>query len=252
MIPNSEPKIIFSDAQLLIVDKPAGWLTHPSGRQRRGEVATITEWLLKRYPSLATLGPPEQLPNGTLVSRAGIIHRLDRETSGVLAVAKTKEAFGWFTKAFRDRAVEKIYRAIVSGAIKPDEGVIDLPIGRSRRDPRRRVASKRAYGELRPAVTHFRVLERFVRHTYLELKPQTGLTHQLRAHLKAIQAPILGDQLDASPRLADLGPGLSTISRTALHAFSLTLPLPNGDKKRFESPLPEDFDRTIDYLRKLC
>mgnify|MGYP001581109016 CR=1 FL=1 len=244
-----EPRIIFTDDQLLILDKPAGWLTHPSGRS---ETPSVTEWLLDHYPSLATVGPPEQLQDGTMISRAGILHRLDRETSGVIAAAKTKEAFNWFTKAFRERKVDKVYRAIVSGVVKLDDGVIDLPVGRSRKDPRRRVASKRAHGELRSAVTHFRVLERFVQHTYLELKPETGRTHQLRVHLKAIHAPILGDELYASPRLAGLGLALPTINRMALHAFSLTLPWPNGEKKYFESPLPEDLQKTLDSLRESC
>ena len=242
-----EPKIIFTDEQLLILDKPAGWLTHPSGHSQSPLIPSVTEWLITHYPSLAAIGEPGQLQTGEVISRAGILHRLDRETSGVLAVAKTKESFDWFTQAWRSRQVEKVYRAIVSGVVKQDDGVIDLPIGRSLKDPRRRVASRRAHGELREAVTRYHVLERFVGHTYLELKPETGRTHQLRAHLKAIQAPIIGDQLYA-PNMASL----PTINRTALHAFSLNLPMPDGQKKHFESLLPLDFQRTLDYLRKPC
>lgn len=244
-----EPKIIFESDQLLVLDKPAGWLTHPSGK---GEGLSVTEWLIAHYPSLATIGGSEKLQDGTMIPRAGILHRLDRETSGVLAVAKTEKSFNWFTQAFRERTVKKVYRAIVSGTVKLADGVIDLPIGRSRQDPRRRVASRRASGNLRAAVTRYHVLERFTGHTYLELKPETGRTHQLRAHLKAIHAPIIGDQLYASPRLAGLGPALPTISRTALHALSLTLPLENGEQKSFEAPLPPDFSQTLDYLRRAC
>ena len=247
-----EPKIIFTDEQLLVLNKPAGWLTHPSGR---GEAFSITEWLLARYPSLASIGPAEKLQNGALIPRAGILHRLDQETSGVLAVGQTNEAFEWFTRAFRERTTAKVYRAIVSGVVKLDDGVIDLPIGRSRKDPRRRVArpersrraSLKAQGELRPAITNFHVLERFTKHTYLELTPETGRTHQLRAHLKAIHHPILGDQLYAPKELT-----VPTISRTALHAYSLTLPLINDEKISFTAPLPEDFSQTLDYLRKPC
>jgi 23S rRNA pseudouridine1911/1915/1917 synthase len=239
-----EPKIIFTNEQLLILNKPAGWLTHPSGR---GDAPAVTDWLIAHYPLLATIGLPERLQDGTLIPRAGILHRLDRETSGVLAVGKTSEAFEWFTRAFRERTVAKVYRAIVSGVVKPDDGVINLPIGRSRQDPRRRVASKKAHGELRPAITNFHALERFAKHTYLELKPETGRTHQLRAHLKAIQHPILGDTLYAPKGLA-----VPTISRTALHAYSLTLPLINGEKISFVAPLPEDFSQTLDSLRSAC
>ena len=239
------PKGIFTDDQLLVLNKPAGWLTHPSGRS---DTPSVTEWLIVNDPSLAIIGPAEKLQDGTIIARAGILHRLDRETSGVLAVAKTAEAFDWFTTSFRERTVAKIYRAIVLGVVKSDEGVIDLPIGRSRKDPRRRVASKRAVGTLRPAVTRFRVIERFTQHTYLELKPETGRAHQLRAHLKAIQHPILADELYASSRPANLGSALPTINRTALHAYSLTLPFPNGEKKYFEALLPEDFSQTLDYL----
>ncbi len=244
MTSNLEPKILSEDEELLVIDKPAGWLTHPAiGRM----YPSVTEWLIAHYPALATIGGGERLQDGTVIPRAGILHRLDRETSGVLAVAKTDDAFIWFTKAFRERTVEKVYRAIVSGIVKQDDGVINLPIGRSRKDPRRRVASKRGPGGWREAVTRYHTLERFAGHTYLELKPETGRTHQLRAHLKAIQAPILGDQL-YSPKM----PQVPTISRTALHAFSLNLPIPDGPKKHFESPLPFDFQQTLDYLRKPC
>ena len=244
-----EPQVIYQDDQLLILDKPAGWLTHPStglgvNPLGRSVAPAITDWLITNYPTLAEVGDTEHLSDGSSVPRAGILHRLDRETSGVLAVAQTAAAFEWFTRAFREHTAEKIYRAIVTGRVKLDDGVIDLPIGRSRQDPRRRVAGRRAVGELRPAATYFRVLERFDRHTYLELRPKTGRTHQLRVHLRARQTPILGDTLYA-PQASQL----PTISRTALHAYSLTLPLINGQKINFESPLPADFQSTLDYLR---
>src|SRR3990167_6972332 len=109
-----EPKIIFSDDRLLILDKPSGWLTHPAGRgSPQGETVSITEWLIAHFPPLAMIGPPEHLQDGTMVPRAGILHRLDRETSGVFAVAKSAGAFTWFTKSFHDRTVEKVYLAIV-------------------------------------------------------------------------------------------------------------------------------------------
>ena len=242
-----EPKIIFSDDQLFVLDKPTGWLTHPSTSLGTSpSPPAITEWLITKYPELEKVGPAERLQDGSLIPRAGILHRLDRETSGVLAVARTTEAFAWFTQAFRERTVEKVYRAIVTGAVKADNGVIDLPIARSRQDPRRRVASPRAKKVGREAVTHYEVLERFPEHTYLELRPKTGRTHQLRAHLKAINAPILGDTL-YSPKSASM----TTINRTALHAFSLTLPLQNGERQKFESPLPLDFSQTLDHLREV-
>ncbi len=246
MVALIEPQIIYADDQLLILDKPAGWLTHlatPVGVNP--SAPAITDWLLANHPLLAAIGPAERLQDGTTVLRAGILHRLDRETSGILAVAQTAPAFAWFTRAFRERTVEKIYRAIVVGVVKPDDGMIDWPIGRSRQDPRRRVASQKAAGVLRAAVTYFQVLERFAHHTYLELKPKTGRTHQLRVHLKALQHPILGDDL-----YAPQAPKLSTIARLALHAFALTVPYPQGARRRFAAPLPADFQLTLDYLRE--
>lgn len=246
-----EPRIIFDGEQLLVINKPAGWLTHPAISVApplgQGDGLSITGWLIALYPQLAAIGGEEKLQDDTMIPRAGILHRLDRETSGVLAAAKTGEAFDWFTKAFRERKVAKVYRAIVSGVLKLDDGVINLPIGRSRQDPRKRVAGNRASGVLREALTRYHVLERFIGFTYLELKPETGRTHQLRVHLKALQTPIIGDQL-----YAPKGPIVPTINRTALHAFSLTLPFENSEKKSFEAPLPEDFNQTLDYLRRAC
>lgn len=229
----ADPKIIYEDDDLLAIDKPAGLATH---RDSFSADRAVTDWLVDYYPPAARVGEP---------ARPGIVHRLDKATSGVLLTAKNQAVYLFLKNEFRLGRVQKIYRAIVCGVVKRDEGVIDLPIGRSNRDPRRRVASAKAAGRLRPAVTGWRVLERFVKHTLLEVKPQTGRTHQIRVHLKAIGYPILGDKLYAPNQLS-----WSMMPRQALHALSLEFNRPAGERLKVVADPPADFRAILDFLRQ--
>jgi len=243
---NFEPEILYEDEVVVVINKPAGLTVHSDGR--RAEL-TLADWLIGRWPALLEVGEPALLSDGREIARPGIVHRLDRDTSGVMIIAKTQESFLFLKNQFKNRQVKKIYRALVHGnfADTTSEKVIDLPIGRSKKDPRRRVASPKAASTLRPAETGYRVLETFPAYSYIEAKPRTGRTHQIRVHFKAIQHPIVGDGLYAPGQPVPAG-----LKRQALHAYSLALKLPGGGEKRFEAPLPADMATTLDNLRQAC
>lgn len=232
-------KVLYEDPDILAIDKPSGLAVHPDGRSKE---KTLTDWILKQYPKLKGVGEPVTF-GGAEIDRPGIVHRLDRETSGVLIVAKTPKSFAYFKKQFMDRKIKKVYRAVVSGWVKSDRGIVDKPIGRSPSDFRRRLAGRGARGELREAVTEYAVLKRFTdrkgnKFSYLEVMPKTGRTHQIRVHMKYFSHPVACDAL-YDPRGA-CPPGFS---RLALHAASIEFKTPKGKTLKIESPLPIEFQK---------
>lgn len=208
-------RILYEDADIVAVNKPAGLVTHADGRTKE---ATAEQWFKAKYPA------------GT-----GHVHRLDRDTSGVLVFAKNQTAYDFLRKAFHDRHTKKTYLAVVYGAPKEKKGVIDFDIGRSRKDFRLRSAQPKAKGRLREALTRYEVVGERDGVALLMVTPETGRTHQIRVHLKAIHHPIVGDALYAPNRPAALG-----LSRLALHAYALELPLPNGGSAHIIAPVPAD------------
>ena len=244
----SEPIILYEDTDVLVINKPEGWMVHEDGKE--GVAPIVVEWFLKRVPDAAGVGEPAFAQNGAELNRAGIVHRLDRETSGVLVLAKTQAAHQFLKQQFKDRHVYKEYRAFVYGRIHDRWGTINRPIGRSTKDHRLRSAMKGAKGQLRDAVTDFERIgmgeylgEAF---TYLKLVPKTGRTHQLRVHLRALDRPIVNDGLYAEYVIAksnNLG-----LTRMALHAYLLELTLPNGTKERFIAPVPLAFERAAELI----
>jgi 23S rRNA pseudouridine1911/1915/1917 synthase len=227
-----ELPIIYEDTDLVAVNKPSGVMTHPDGKTTE---ETGSDWFARRYPESATVGEMQRLPDGTEIARPGVVHRLDRETSGVLVFAKTQEAHAFLKEAFKEHDAKKTYLAFVYGIPREKKGTINLPIGRSRQDFRLRSAQPKAKGMLRDAVTHYVVLANNGTHALVKLMPETGRTHQIRVHLKALHNPVVGDPLYAPNRPADLG-----FSRLGLHAYSLDLPLPSGGRKTLISPLAPD------------
>lgn len=239
-----ELKIIFENDEVLVVDKPSGLVAHNDGRTKE---ASLTDWMLEKYPEIKDVGEPARY-YGKEIARPGIAHRLDRETSGVIALAKTQESFLNLKKQFQERMVEKIYNAFVHGAVNlPDDGnkgIINRPIGRSKNDFRKWSAQRGARGEMREAVTEYKVVKKNKDFSYLEIFPKTGRTHQIRVHLKAINYPIVCDKLYAPKRGCALG-----FERLALHARSLKFTLLNGESVTAEADLPEDFQQAISLLR---
>lgn len=227
-----ELPIIYEDADVVAVNKPAGVMTHPDGKNTE---ETVSDWFTKRYPESAQVGEMQRLPDGSELARPGVVHRLDRDTSGVLILAKTQEAHALLKKAFQEHDAKKTYLAFVYGVPKEPKGTIDFDIGRSRKDFRLRSAQPKAKGTLRQALTKYEVVAQDTegKHALLKLMPETGRTHQIRVHLKAIHHPIVGDVLYAPGRATDLG-----FSRMGLHAFALEFPLPSGGRKELEAPLP--------------
>lgn len=238
-----EPKIIFEDDNILVLDKPAGLSVHGDGFNKE---ITLADWLVGRWPDIVNVGEPT-VKNGQEILRPGIVHRLDRDTSGVMVVAKNSTTFKYLKDQFKNRQVKKIYRAIVNGVFsKPEvEKVVSLPIGRSDKDARKRVASKKAIGKLRPAETRFKILTTTSQgYSYVEAYPKTGRTHQIRVHLKALQHPIVCDKLYTKELTCAAG-----LTRQALHAYKLVISLPGGEKKEFIAPLPPDMVLALDKLK---
>ncbi|MSU55465.1 MAG: RluA family pseudouridine synthase [Candidatus Taylorbacteria bacterium] len=232
--------VLYEDIDLLVVNKPAGLVVHSDGKTKE---PALTDWILEHYPEIKGVGEPTILSNGNMVDRPGIVHRLDRETSGVLVIAKNQKAFEFLKKQFQEREMEKTYRAFVYGEMKNDSGIIDRPIARSTGDFRKWTAERGRRGEEREAVTEYKVLARYDGFSFLDVHPKTGRTHQIRVHLKAISHPVVCDKLYASKKECALG-----FNRQALHAFSITFMLPSGKPITVEAPYPEDFKKALKYF----
>jgi 23S rRNA pseudouridine1911/1915/1917 synthase len=243
-----EPTIIYESDDLLVIDKPAGLLVHGDGKTINEE--TLADWVLARYPQHADVGEPWTAPDGTCVPRPGIVHRLDRDTSGVMLVAKTQPMYRYLKRQFEDRKIRKEYRAFVYGNIKEDRGSFHWNIGRDKSGVGKRGGGGGAGAGRRGAHTDFAVLDRRPGFTYMALFPYTGRTHQIRVHLKAAQRPIVCDGLYAPARLREEtkkadGSCALGMRRLALHAYRISLRLPGGEEKTFEAPFPPDMSAAL-------
>ncbi len=228
LIPEPIPlNILYEDEYLIVLNKPAGLVVHPAPGHERG---TLVNALLYHCKDLKGIGGRE---------RPGIVHRLDKDTSGVLVVAKTDYVHRHLSKQFKWHTVHRLYVALVKGYVEKDKGTVELPIGRDKRD-RKKISPR----TLRPkmAITHYKVLKRFRDFTLLELKPETGRTHQLRVHLAYIQHPIVGDPVYG-------GRAKIKAPRMMLHARYLGFVHPVKNMyMEFEAPLPEEMEGFIESL----
>lgn len=249
------PEIIYEDENVLVLNKPSGLVVHDDGKQREDKEETLCDWVMKEFPEMENVGEPMDV-KGEIIKRPGIVHRLDKETSGVIILAKNQDSFNLLKNQFGERLAKKVYNTVVWGNIKNDSGVVDAPIGRNGKDFRQWSATRGARGLLREAVTEYKVISRFSAHeghvsekeedgekfVFLEVRPKTGRTHQIRVHMKYLNNPIVGDKLYAENRPYVLG-----FERVALHARSLTIQIPGkslsagAELKTFEAPYPEDF-----------
>lgn len=238
--------ILYEDKDVVVINKPAGLNVHPDGK---GKEKTLVDWILKKYPSAKNVGEPMIFENGTKILRPGIVHRIDKDTTGVLIIAKNKKAYEFLKEQFQSRKVHKVYQTFVYGNIKEDRGMIDRTIGRSPNDFRKWSAQRGARGEMREAVTYFKVLSRKNNITFLEVMPKTGRTHQIRVHFTALNHPVVRDELYASRFFLKQKNQLG-FKRLALHARELEIILPSGKLLKITAPYPKDFEEAMKKIRK--
>jgi 23S rRNA pseudouridine1911/1915/1917 synthase len=226
--------IVFEDEELLVIAKPFGVQMHPGGNDT---TETVANWIAAARPSMAMVGGDPFRP--------GIVHRLDRNTSGVVVLAKSDESCGILQELFRERKTEKIYLALVVGHVVEETGSIDFPLAqRTGTLQRQAIKDQVAFkGETKEALTEYRLKERYVENDLLEIFPKTGRTHQIRIHLAAIGHPVLGDNLYGGRRMRKEG----MPKRQLLHAVRITFPY-KGRELSFAAPMPSDF---TDFLSTL-
>jgi len=241
-----EIKIIYEDKDVLTVDKTAGIVVFPEGQTLLRQQAaagqakenTLIDVLTEKYPELKNVGE---------APRYGIVHRLDKDTSGILLVAKNNESLLFLQKQFKNREVEKKYICLVEGSMESDSGKIETLIARAKGDPRK----QRAYSAInapksaREAITEYKVLEKFKDYTLLEVEIKTGRRHQIRCHFSYLKHPIAGDKL-YNFKNSKIPDGLT---RQFLHSAYLKIQLPNGKTEGFKSDLPEELQKVIKQLK---
>jgi 23S rRNA pseudouridine1911/1915/1917 synthase len=229
LVPEDMPiSIVYEDDDLLVVDKPAGLTVHPAPGHPEH---TLANAILSHLPQVQGTGD---------ATRPGIVHRLDKDTSGLIIVAKTPQAHKNLTDQFKRREVKKVYLALVRGDVRPDEGIIEAPVGRDRGRRERMAITDKAHG--REARTSYKVLKHVQGYTLVEARPETGRTHQIRVHLAAIGYPIVGDRT--------YGVTSSLVDRQFLHAHRISFVLPSSGKTvQFQSELPADLQRALDAVQ---
>lgn len=221
-------EVVYEDSDIIVVNKPKGLVVHPANGNWDGTLVNAIMNICK--DSLSGIG-------GEI--RPGIVHRLDKDTSGLLIVAKNDKAHMNMSNQIKDRLVKKVYYALVRGVVTENEATIDMPIGRSNKDRKKMAVTKNG----KEAVTHFKVLERFNKYTLLEIKIDTGRTHQIRVHLSEIGYPVIGDEVYSN------GKNEFGVQGQLLHAKSLDFKHPiNGKDMHLEAELPEEF---LEVLRNL-
>jgi len=242
-----EPTILYEDEDIVAINKPSGLLVHGDGlpaQPGKLDEPTVADWVVKKFPDIHGVGEPMELSEDEFIDRPGIVHRLDKDTSGVMLIAKTDEGFNTLKAQFQNREVKKIYHAFVHGKPKHERGLIDKPIGRSQNNIRQWSAEGTARGMKREAVTRYVVKESGHGVSFLQIMPETGRTHQIRVHFKAIRHPLVSDSLYAPTLPQKLG-----FTRTALHARSIEFTNCEGKTVRVEAPYPEDFEKAFGLLR---
>lgn len=235
--------ILLETPDFLVINKPAGLVVHGDGKHKE---PTVVDWFLKKYPESEGVGEAMEIEHGgeTIeIPRSGIVHRLDRDTSGVLILAKNQETFDFFKQQFKVHSIKKKYVAVVFGWPRDERGIIEQPIGRSRSDIRAWTTKASTRGTMRDAITRFTVKKKYEfegqKYAVIDLYPQTGRTHQLRVHMAHIGHPIVGDPIYSGKKETKL-----PIERTALHAEQITFTAPNGKETVVVAPVPADLAKS--------
>lgn len=226
-----EPEVIFENENVVALNKPAGLLVHAD---RRGAGDTLADWLLANFPEVASVGDKPQ-------ERPGIVHRLDKDTSGIVLVPRSQEYFKYLKGLFASGKIKKAYLAVVRGTPKEKEGVIDAPISLKPGTTKRTVHGGKM---TKSAITRYKVLKSLGDFSLVELMPETGRTHQLRVHMASIGHPVAGDSMYGSRK------DKAGASRQMLHAHSLELELEPGKAVRLTVDPPADFTSFVEGLEK--
>lgn len=237
--------IVYEDNNLLVINKPSGLITHPKNAEDKQE--SVTGWLVEKYPEIKTVGEDPLRP--------GLVHRLDKDTSGLMVIAKTQNSFFYlkrlfhpspFTKGegFQDKKIKKFYLALVHGKPKEPKGIIDAPMGRIGMKRTTQVRGNKKLKDKKEAITEYSTVKNFRDFTLLEVSPHTGRTHQIRVHLKSIGNPIAGDPLygrknSNRPKQPE---------RLFLHAYKLQFVSLDGKALSFETDIPDDLQKFLNEL----
>ncbi len=236
------PSILFEDTNLAVLNKPAGLLTHP--RHLKDKSESLVPWLLGKYPELKAVGDQPTL-------RPGIVHRLDKDTSGLIIVARSQSAYEYLKKLFQTREVHKTYVALVYGNVKDQHGSINIPLGKIGTKQSTRIHGKHELNE-KNAITEYSVMDHFslgaLRFTLLEVRPLTGRTHQIRVHLKSIGHPIFGDNVYGGKQ-GKLDHAM--LKRFFLHALKLSFVSLSGEALSFETDIPKELSTFLETLLKI-
>jgi 23S rRNA pseudouridine1911/1915/1917 synthase len=233
-LPGTMPKIIFQNQDFIVVDKPVGLAVHAGvGTSEK----TFVDFLLEKFPEIKSVGDAPEV-------RPGIVHRLDKETSGVMVVARNQKAFEYLKDLFKNRQIEKKYLAVVYGKMKEKTGKIEGEMGRSKKDFRKQalVRGKISVRKERYSLTHYKVKKESEKYPLLEVTPKTGRMHQIRVHLHSIGHPIVGDKKYTFKEYRKI-----STPRMFLHAASISFIDPNNEKYFFESEVPEEFEKFLDH-----
>jgi len=242
----TSPQIVYEDDNILVVNKPYGLITHP--KNATDTQPSLTDWVAVNYPELKDVGEPFSA-SGFPLPRHGIVHRLDKDTSGLIVIAKDQGAFDFMKKQFQEHTIQKHYYALVYGRPKDSSGVINAPLGRIGMKRTTRIEGKKMI-DSKESVTEYKVIKNYSigtsRYSLLDVSPKTGRTHQIRVHLKSLGHPIAGDIVYA-PKGWQRPEGLD---RLFLHAYKLEFPAPDGKQLTIEADLPEDLQRVLEDLSR--
>jgi len=252
--PITPPTILHEEEHFIIINKPAGLIVHGDGRTKE---KTLVDFLVEKYPEIEKIGEPLIIKKKVedeiveeVIQRPGIVHRLDRETSGVMVVARTQEMFDNLKTQFKNKRTRKVYHALAYGHFKEDRGRIDRAMGRSRKDFRK-WATLAIRGFKRDAQTDFRIMksghdENDIKISLVEARPLTGRTHQIRVHMTAVGHPIIGDTLYGAKIVKGISLGMK---RCALHALELSFYDYEGTFITYKAAYPEDFNKAVESIR---
>ncbi|MDE2144831.1 MAG: RluA family pseudouridine synthase [Patescibacteria group bacterium] len=239
----SEPEVIYESPDFVAVNKPAGLLMHETAVSKKSDIKekTLAGWAANKYPEILSVGDDPE-------TRPGIVHRLDKETSGVVLIPRNQKYFEYLKSLFQNHTVKKTYLALVKGRVKNESGAIDKPIG-LKPGTVKRVVGGRRMKDIKEAITEYRVKSRFEingkEYTLIEATPLTGRTHQIRVHLTSIGRPVVGDKLYGGED-SFLNP-----RRQLLHADSIEFPVASGKMLKISADMPEDFKEVVSKLTRV-